>query len=91
MIPVPRSGILEKVDGEEQSRATPGITELHITARMHDYVAAWPEGSSYLGFLFARARTPEEVDTALREAHTKLQFTLTPRLSVEHPATHRMA
>jgi hypothetical protein len=57
---------------------------------MRDYVAAWPEGSSYLGFIFARGKTPEEVETALRQAHAKLQFTLTPRLSVEHPVTRRL-
>jgi biotin carboxylase len=90
MIPVPRSGVLESVDGEQGARATPGITELHITARIHDYIAAWPEGSSYLGFLFARGRTPEEVETALRAAHSKLRFTLTERLPVEHPATRRI-
>jgi phosphoribosylaminoimidazole carboxylase (NCAIR synthetase) len=90
MIPVPQSGILENVEGEEAGRATPGITELHITARLRDYVAAWPEGSSYLGFIFARGKTPEEVETALRQAHAKLQFTLTPRLPVEHPVTRRL-
>jgi ATP-grasp domain-containing protein/L-aminoacid ligase-like protein len=90
MIPVPQSGVLEKVDGEEAARQTPNITELHITARLHDYVATWPEGSSYLGFLFARASTPTEVENALRNAHAKLKFTLTPRLTVEHPATKRM-
>jgi len=90
MVPVPKSGLLEKVKGEEAVRATPGITELHITARMRDYVAAWPEGSSYLGFIFARGKTPEEVETTLRQAHAKLQFTLTPRLPVEHPVTRRV-
>src|SRR6266481_2198741 len=50
-------------------------------------LADWPEGSSYLGFIFARGKTPEEVETALRQAHAKLQFTLTPRLPVEHPVT----
>jgi formate-dependent phosphoribosylglycinamide formyltransferase (GAR transformylase) len=90
MIPVPKSGILEKVEGEEAVRATPGITELHITARLRDHVAAWPEGSSYLGFIFARGKTPEEVESALRQAHAKLQFTLTPRLPVEHPVTRRL-
>ena len=90
MIPVPRSGVLEKVEGEESALATPHITELYITARLHDYIAAWPEGSSYLGFLFARADTPEEVERALRAAHAKLSFTLTLRLPVEHPATHRV-
>ncbi len=90
MIPVPKSGVLEKIDGEDAARGIPGITALEITARLHDYIAAWPEGSSYLGFLFARAETPEEVESAIRTAHAKLNFTLTPRLPVEHPATGRL-
>lgn len=88
MIPVPRSGILEGVEGVEEAVATPGITGLEITTRLRDFVAAWPEGSSYLGFLFARAETAEEAEAALREAHGKLRFTLTPRLPVEHPVSH---
>src|SRR5713226_9133800 len=90
MIPVPSSGILEGVSGEEAARSIPGITELSITARLHDAIAAWPEGSSYLGFLFARGSAPEKVEHALRRAHEKLSFTITPRLPVEHPATRRM-
>lgn len=90
MIPVPKSGILEKVDGEEEARAVRGITSVEITARLHDYVAAWPEGASYLGFLFARGTSPEEVESTLREAHGKLGFQLAPRLPVEHPITRRM-
>jgi len=85
MIPVPHSGILEKVEGEEEARATAGITGLEITARLHDFIAAWPEGSSYLGFLFARAVRPAQVEDALRQAHGRLRFTLVPRLPVEHP------
>src|SRR5258707_135911 len=90
MIPVPKSGILEAVSGAEAARSLPDITELTITARLHDAIAAWPEGSSYLGFLFARANAPEEVEQALREAHEKLSFKITPSLPVEHPATRRM-
>jgi hypothetical protein len=90
MIPVPRSGMLEKVEGEKKARATPGISHLEITARLHDYVAAWPEGSSYLGFLFARAGTADEVEKSVRLAHAKLKFTLTERLPVEHPATRKI-
>jgi hypothetical protein len=88
MIPVPSSGILESVQGEEAARETRGITELLITARLHDYIEAWPEGASYLGFLFAAAETPGEVEQTLRAAHAKLRFTMTPRLSVQHPAHH---
>jgi len=90
MIPVPQNGILESISGVEAARATHRITELIITARMQDYIAAWPEGSSYLGFLFARGDSPEEVEHAIREAHKKLHFRITTRLPVEHPATHRL-
>jgi len=90
MIPVPISGILERVSGEETARAIPGITELTITARLRDAIAAWPEGSSYLGFLFARGDTPEKVEESLRKAYEKLSFTITPRLPVEHPVTRRI-
>lgn len=90
MIPVPQSGILDSVSRAGSARATHRITDLVITARLHDYIAAWPEGSSYLGFLFARGNTPEEVEHAIREAHRKLRFRITPRLPVEHPATHRL-
>ncbi len=90
MIPVPKCGILETVEGEDAARSVPGITGLEITARLHDYIAALPEGSSYLGFLFAAADTPAEVEEALRTAHARLHFELTPRLLVEHPVTGRL-
>ena len=90
MIPVPASGVLEGVEGEQEARAVAHIVGLEITARLHDYIAAWPEGSSYLGFLFARAQTAGEVEGALRAAHQKLRFTIRERLAVEHPATRRV-
>jgi biotin carboxylase len=90
MIPVPASGVLESVEGQESARGIPHIVGLEITARLHDYIAAWPEGASYLGFLFARARTAEEVDAALRAAHGELRFAIRERLAVEHPATGRV-
>lgn len=90
MIPVPSSGILESVEGTEEAREVPGVTELEITARLHDFIAVWPEGSSYLGFLFARGKKPEEVERALRDSHAQLKFTLTPRLPVEHPVTKKV-
>jgi hypothetical protein len=89
MIPVPRSGVLEKVEGEDAAREVPGITSVEITARLHDYIAAWPEGSTYLGFIFARCKTAEDVEASLRKAHEKLSFALTPRLPVQHPLTGR--
>ena len=87
MIPVPKSGILEKVEGEKEARATPSIEDVQITARVQDFIAAWPEGSSYLGFIFARAKLPAEVESALRLAHSQLKFELAERLPVQHPVT----
>ena len=90
MIPVPRSGVFEGVEGIEAAESVPGVTEIQITARLHDYVAAWPEGSSYLGFIFSRGEAAAEVEKALREAHRRLNFRLSPRLPVEHPATRKI-
>src|SRR5271168_949940 len=90
MIPVPQSGILETIEGQDAARSVAGIIALEITARLHDYIAAWPEGSSYLGFLFARGNSAAEVEAAIRTAHAKLNFKITTRLPVEHPATGRM-
>jgi biotin carboxylase len=90
MIPVPNSGVLEAVEGKEDAQAAPNVVGLEITARLHDYIAAWPEGSSYLGFLFARAEVAEDVERALRAASGKLRFVIRERLAVEHPATGRV-
>jgi biotin carboxylase len=85
MIPVPQTGILESVGGEDAARAVPGVTGTEITARVMDRVTAWPEGSSYLGFIFARGSTPGDAEAALREAHARLRFVIRPELPVEHP------
>ena len=87
MIPVPRSGVFESAEGLERASATPGVDEVLITARLHDFIAAWPEGSTYLGFIFARGETPAQVETALRRACSALRFTITPRLPVRHPVS----
>jgi biotin carboxylase len=91
MIPVPRSGIFEGVDGMDEAEKVAGISEIRITARLHDYVAAWPDGSSYLGFIFARAADPAQAESALRAAHARLQFRFAPRFPIEHPVTGKMS
>ncbi len=86
MIPVPKTGILRSVAGEADARAVGGVSEIEITARLADKIAAWPEGSSYLGFIFARGKSPGEVETALHGAHGNLKFEISDLLPVEHPA-----
>ena len=90
MIPVPRSGIFEGVNGLEDAERIQGVDEIRITARLRDYLAAWPEGSSYLGFIFARGESPALVEAALRAAHAILEFKFSPRLPVEHPVSGRI-
>jgi biotin carboxylase len=90
MIPVPKTGVLERAEGEEQARATPGITDVVITARLHDFIAAWPEGSSYLGFIFARGESTVAVEAALRHAHSQMRFEIVERLPVGHPVTGKL-
>ncbi len=90
MIPVSNSGTFARVEGVEEARNIPGITSLEITARLHDHITAWPEGSSYLGFIFASAADSAEAEAAIRVAHAKLRFTLVPRLPVQHPVTGRL-
>lgn len=69
MIPIPRSGVLRRVDGQEEARAVAGITGLTITARADQRLVALPEGATYLGFIFARGPHPDAVAEALRTAH----------------------
>lgn len=76
MIPTPESGILTGVAGEEETRALEGITGIDFTIRPGGEVVAPPDGERYLGFVYARADSPEEVEAALRKAMANLQVQL---------------
>jgi biotin carboxylase len=74
MIPIPAAGTLEKVTGVEAAKAEPGVEEVLITAHRGQELVPLPEGSRYLGFIFARADTPQLVESSLRRAHEKLEI-----------------
>ncbi|MCC7340859.1 MAG: ATP-grasp domain-containing protein [Bryobacterales bacterium] len=82
MIPIPREGIYESVSGVEEAQAVAGVEDVIITAKEGQKLLPLPEGSSYLGFLFARAASPEAVETALRQSHARLEFQLATTLPV---------
>jgi biotin carboxylase len=84
MIPIPHGGILRGVSGVAAALAIPGIDELTITAPLNNRLVPLPEGESYLGFIFASAKTPDAVEKALRLAHAQLRFEIDEefRLSV---------
>ncbi|MDQ3306056.1 MAG: ATP-grasp domain-containing protein [Actinomycetota bacterium] len=76
MLPIPRSGRLVEVGGLDAAQAVPGIEGVEVTIARGRMVRALPEGDRYLGFLFARAPTPEEVEAALRQAHAHLDVVI---------------
>jgi biotin carboxylase len=82
MIPVPRAGVFQRVEGLDEARHTPGIEDIIITARPNQNLIPLPRGTSYPGFIFVRGHTPEFVEQALRDAHHKLRFVLSPVLPV---------
>ena len=82
MIPIPRSGVYRRVDGIETAAHVTHVEEIQITAKPDQQLLALPEGASYLGFIFARAETPELAEGAVREAHAQLQFTIDPLIAM---------
>ena len=82
MIPIPSRGMYKGVSGEEQARAVPGVTDVRITAKAGQLLETLPEAGSYLGFIFARAATPDAAEAAVRTAHLKLAFAVARELTV---------
>lgn len=74
MIPIETAGILRRIEGISAARAVPFIKELVISVRDGHELVPLPEGSSYLGFIYAVASTAVEAESALREAHSKLKI-----------------
>jgi hypothetical protein len=87
MIPIPKGGIYESVDGLESARAVPGIDDLVITAKQGQLLVPLPEGASYLGFLFARGNSAAEIESALRQSHTALRFQIATALETLKPSS----
>ncbi len=82
MIPIPREGIYVAVGGLDEARATRNIEDVLITAKQGQKLVPLPEGNSYLGFIFARGDSPDEVENALRVSHAKLRFEIATVLPV---------
>ena len=78
MIPIPRAGILKRIEGLLDARRVPGIESIDIQIREGHELVPLPEGASYLGFIFARADTPALAEAALREAHACLNIVVAP-------------
>src|SRR4249920_423777 len=78
MLPIPGAGTLRGVSGRDEARAVPGISDLRITIPVGGRMVPLPEGDRYLGFMFARSAGPDEVESALRTAHARLDVAIDP-------------
>ncbi|HEY7294120.1 MAG TPA: ATP-grasp domain-containing protein [Dehalococcoidia bacterium] len=78
MIPIPARGVLRGVEGVADAEAVPGIVSVTISIRAGQEVVPLPEGSEYLGFIFAKGDEPAQVEAALRRAHAALRFPIEP-------------
>ncbi|OLC62975.1 MAG: hypothetical protein AUH76_07400 [Candidatus Rokubacteria bacterium 13_1_40CM_4_67_11] len=74
MIPIPRAGRLGEIHGIADATAVPSVEEVVITAHVGQELIPLPEGWQYLGFIFARSDTPDQVERALRASHAQLRF-----------------
>lgn len=78
MIPIPRAGVLRRVEGLAAARRVRYITHLEISVREGYELVPLPEGAAYLGFIFARGPDPATVEAALRKAHAGLNIVTAP-------------
>ena len=76
MMPVPKSGILKHVQNLELARQIPGIENITITIAPEQKIEPLPDGSKYLGFIFARGDSPEFVEGSIRKAYEKLEVVI---------------
>ena len=73
MLPVPQAGVLRAVDGRAEAEAVPGITGVTVSIPLGRRVRPLPDGDQYLGFVFAEADTPADVEKALTTASRRLR------------------
>lgn len=78
MMPIPAAGTLLEIRGQEAARAVPGVEDILFSIPVGEQLVPLPEAARYLGFIFARAETPEQVEKALRQAHARLDFRVAP-------------
>lgn len=74
MLPMPHAGTYQGIRGREEALAVPNIEGLEMTTFKGEKVRPLPESDRYLGFLFAKAERPEDVEDALREAWDLLRL-----------------
>jgi len=78
MIPVTQQGILRRIEGLLEAGKVEFIEDINIQLRDGYELVPLPEGNSYLGFVFAKAPSFEQVERALRTAYACLNIVVAP-------------
>jgi biotin carboxylase len=76
MLPIRAAGVLDRVSGQERALAIEGVVGVEISIASGRPVVPLPEGDRYLGFVFARGPTAQDVEDALRRAEACLEVRL---------------
>jgi biotin carboxylase len=73
MIPIPKPGTFVEIRNTDAVRQLSHVTGMDITIRPGRKVEPPPEGDRYLGFVYARATSADEVENSLRQAKELLE------------------
>jgi biotin carboxylase len=73
MMQAPRGGRFVEMRGVSAATSVAHVDEVIVSARPAQTLTPLPDGFLYLGFIFARAGTPSEVEGALRTAFSRLE------------------
>ena len=73
MMQAPRTGFFSGMRGISSATAVPHIEEVIVSAHPAQELTPLPDGFLYLGFIFARAGEPAQVETSLRTAFGLLE------------------
>ncbi len=82
MIPIKERGILRRVEGLRDAQGVANVVSVDILVRSGHELVPLPEGNQYPGYIFARGQSPSEVVSALRQAHSRLNFVVAPILKL---------
>jgi len=83
MIPITDSGVLKRVEGLTEAMQTEFVRDIEIHINPGYELVPLPEGSSYLGFIFAQGPDFEQTFSALKRAYSRLRFVTQPRWELQ--------
>jgi biotin carboxylase len=85
MIPITKTGVLKRIEGLTAANQVEYIQDIEIHIQPGYELIPLPEGSSYLGFIFAKSPGYEQTYQALKTAYHQLEFVTSPKWQIELP------